>query len=218
MQKIQDGFSVVEGLLILVIIGLVCTVSWYIWHVRANIEQSTSPTTLTDKSGWKIYKSSHSSVQFSYPSSWALKQGKLFGSYEHVTINGPHTFIMDFKLGTMSSMAPYGGASCTTGVIQSNESLNQQYVMVSQGDNKVPPNTAVVNLMNVSNKYYYQPASHSCWLSWYANPIGNDEGFTFSGSYDISKADSIPLSLPTATYLSRPEVQTARAIFSSFKQ
>lgn len=40
MSKNQDGFSIVEGLLLLVIVGLIGFIGWYVWHAKQNTDKN----------------------------------------------------------------------------------------------------------------------------------------------------------------------------------
>ncbi len=89
MKKNQRGFGVVEGLLILVIVGLIGFVGWYVWHSKnnasstynsaANAGSNTKPNSGTKSiaadpyAGWQSYSDSH--VSFKYPSGWQASPG-----------------------------------------------------------------------------------------------------------------------------------------------
>jgi hypothetical protein len=44
MKKNQEGFSVVEGLLIVVIVGMLGGVGWYVWHSQQQVDKTYSQT------------------------------------------------------------------------------------------------------------------------------------------------------------------------------
>jgi len=86
MKKIdQTGFSIIEALLFLVIIGILGFTSWYVYHAKqasnkdySTVSNATAPTynkttnTTTSDSyaGWKTYTSSFEKLSFKYPSTW----------------------------------------------------------------------------------------------------------------------------------------------------
>lgn len=94
MKKNQKGFSVIEGLLILVIVGLLGFVGWYVYNTKNNTDNtlnnaastkvatstSTKKTNTTSKTsqtadpyaGWKSYTLHNEKLSFKYPSSWTL--------------------------------------------------------------------------------------------------------------------------------------------------
>jgi type II secretory pathway pseudopilin PulG len=78
MQKNQHGFSVVEGLVVLVIIGLVGLAGWYVWDKNKSDTNSAASSTITTdtsqekfdnvKAGYKEFNDSTISIQ--YPEKW----------------------------------------------------------------------------------------------------------------------------------------------------
>jgi len=86
MKKNQKGFSVVEGLLVLVIVGIIGFVGWYVWQSKqkANNFNSSSPsqqqTTRETSSvennkndGLSTYTSTFGGFSFKYPSDWHME-------------------------------------------------------------------------------------------------------------------------------------------------
>jgi len=79
--KNDDGFSVVETLLLIVIIGILGFTGWYVYHAQkaANKDYSANPsvhvntTKATSKyDGWKSYTTKYDKLSFKYPSDWQL--------------------------------------------------------------------------------------------------------------------------------------------------
>ena len=81
LNKTQDGFSVVEGLLVVIILCLVGFVGWYVIHANKTSSSTNAPannTSTTAKAtpqadpykGWAVASSSKLSVSFKYPSDW----------------------------------------------------------------------------------------------------------------------------------------------------
>jgi type II secretory pathway pseudopilin PulG len=81
----QHGFSVVEGLLILVIVGIVGGTGWYVMTANKNADESlsnaglgtavstkkqTKATTKDVPDNWTSYSDSPGQFSFSYPSNW----------------------------------------------------------------------------------------------------------------------------------------------------
>lgn len=82
MQKNQKGFSVVEGLLILVIVGLVAAVGWYVWSQKSKNSETTSQATeqaqpaessATEQApALEQYKDDELGFTFDYPEGWTV--------------------------------------------------------------------------------------------------------------------------------------------------
>ena len=88
----QSGFSAVEGLLILVVVGILGFTGWYVLQAKSNADKSlnsnhsTAPiikkkaaadtktpipdVTLADPEGWKKCEHKVEKVSFSYPATW----------------------------------------------------------------------------------------------------------------------------------------------------
>ena len=92
MKTNQKGFSAIEGLLILVIVGLIGGVGWYVWQSKKNADKSlttsqtqnaaspskttTQPTqelakpVFTVHDGYTVYENKEIGFKFAYPKSW----------------------------------------------------------------------------------------------------------------------------------------------------
>ncbi|MDQ3064918.1 MAG: hypothetical protein M3Q36_01460 [bacterium] len=79
----QNGFSAVEGLLILITIGLIGGVSWYVWQSKNNRVQQNQASSNTPQAkvidnsgiipkGWREYKDPKYKFSFSYPEDWKI--------------------------------------------------------------------------------------------------------------------------------------------------
>lgn len=84
----HKGFSLVEGLLILVIVGLLGGAGWYVWNAKHktdknfnNADSASSSTFLYASrpnediapDGWKYYADEAGDFSFYYPPSWTLQ-------------------------------------------------------------------------------------------------------------------------------------------------
>ncbi len=91
IRKNEEGFSVVEVVLVLVIVGLIGVVGWFVYNnhnkkttpsvsTNTTTKSSTTPaktTTPDPYSGWKTYTSSNSlGLGFKYPASWTVTENK----------------------------------------------------------------------------------------------------------------------------------------------
>lgn len=83
MYKNQNGFSIVEGLLLSVIVILLGFAGWYVWSSDNKPTETTSKenssgignTTSTRKtpSGWISYQNKDLGISFAYPKSWTFE-------------------------------------------------------------------------------------------------------------------------------------------------
>ena len=87
LKKNENGFSVVESLLILIIVGLIGFVGWYVWHSRAiNASGSTTSTKTSSTSDTSApYKACTLSKNATYN---VLDGCQILGSTKVITIPG----------------------------------------------------------------------------------------------------------------------------------
>jgi prepilin-type N-terminal cleavage/methylation domain-containing protein len=87
MNANQKGFSVVEILIVLAVVGLIGGAGWYVWHSRASKDTSstTSPSTSTttkpntvESTPSNLSKYDDDYVSFSYPSDWKVEKQYTF--------------------------------------------------------------------------------------------------------------------------------------------
>lgn len=75
MKKNQKGFSVVEGLLILIVVGLLAFVGWYVYHTkRTSSPTKTSTTPTLTQTTTKDYTDTSGTYSLKYPSDWTVKE------------------------------------------------------------------------------------------------------------------------------------------------
>jgi type II secretory pathway pseudopilin PulG len=73
MKKSQDGFSAVEGLLIIIIIGILGGVGWYVWNSQKQVDKTYSQTANSSVSP-KTKNTSSSAALDSSPSYFVIKE------------------------------------------------------------------------------------------------------------------------------------------------
>ncbi|PJE65369.1 hypothetical protein COU91_02015 [Candidatus Saccharibacteria bacterium CG10_big_fil_rev_8_21_14_0_10_47_8] len=75
--KKQQGFTLVEGLLILVIVGVLGFVGWYVWHAKNNTEKTLQDTVQSQGTVSKIAKKPSSTLQKTDPTAdWTAYSDK----------------------------------------------------------------------------------------------------------------------------------------------
>jgi hypothetical protein len=90
MKKPQHGFSVVEGLLITIIIGILGGVGWYVWKSQNEVDKTYSQTANSSVSP-KSKKSTNSAALDSNPNYFVIKEWGVHAKYSgHLTLTyGP---------------------------------------------------------------------------------------------------------------------------------
>lgn len=88
MKKFQHGFTVIEGLLILVIVGIIAGTGWYVWNAQdkanknldsaAKSSQNVPIATKKISTFEECKKSAGSKIQESYPEVCVTKDGNKF--------------------------------------------------------------------------------------------------------------------------------------------
>lgn len=112
MKSNQSGFGVVEGLLILIIVGILGFTGWYVWHSKnnanenlnaaANTNLSTSSTkkksttTTGSNTSLKTGVLTYEKASFKYPGSWTIvssskTNGSVSPGTDNVTLTSPTT-------------------------------------------------------------------------------------------------------------------------------
>lgn len=81
ISKNQKGFTVVEGLLILLILAVIAAVGYMVYHndhktKMASKNTTTSTSKITSTVTYKTYSDSAAKASFQYPSTWAIANVK----------------------------------------------------------------------------------------------------------------------------------------------
>ena len=91
MKKSSKGFSAVELLIIIVVVGVLGAGGWLVWHRSkkndtpvSKTQQSATQTTTYKRSttvpaNWKTYHNTASKFSFSYPSDWSVRSSETDG-------------------------------------------------------------------------------------------------------------------------------------------
>ena len=80
MKKYQKGFSTIEVMISVLVLGLIAFAGWNVWQSKNNdsVKQSTVKSsskvtkTVDEYAGWKTYMTKYEKLSFKYPSSWTL--------------------------------------------------------------------------------------------------------------------------------------------------
>lgn len=90
----QKGFSVIEGFLIVVVVGLIGFVGWYVWHSKQAVDESLSNTgksstpavTKDDPTAsWKLFTAKDDVYSFRVADGWKLNYDGVATLYGNVS-------------------------------------------------------------------------------------------------------------------------------------
>lgn len=103
MNKNQKGFSVVEVLVVVIIVGLIGAVGWLVYDrqkepqdaaqnnqstAQTPVEQTEASTEKDPYEGWKTYENSAPAFSFKYPGDWKTK-AETSNDYKYINIESP---------------------------------------------------------------------------------------------------------------------------------
>jgi Tfp pilus assembly protein PilE len=109
MIRNQKGFSAVEALLIVIIVGMLGGVGYYVWHSQKQVDNTysqtanssavpskkvsskTAPAATDPYAGWKNFTTQNAKVGFEYPASWTIKDSST-GSDDMLQLTGSDGF------------------------------------------------------------------------------------------------------------------------------
>lgn len=134
MKRNENGFSLIESLLVLIIIGLIAFVGWYVWQskhktdkllttpsssVTAPVKKSKTKSSAADKyAGWKTYTLKYEKASIKYPADWTISEQSSSdskstqGGVDLIRLNGTGNFQMSiFDGGPNDYGLPFGGAT-----------------------------------------------------------------------------------------------------------
>jgi hypothetical protein len=232
MNKSENGFSVVEAILILVTVGIISSVAWYVFHGKiTSSPQSTTPTTTGTSNvptsnvynGWKTYKSPAEGFSIKYPSDWTLKTGTtnsngvFDSSLDGVSISGPNDFTIGYDV--MKPVTSSTCANCSFTLLDTIKLKNNQpgYIVISSNTYN---NNIEEQSLSISKAKTYKEQSDQGW-PYYSAFVTSDKFVRWSGSYsgvDKTKcggAGCEPVSMSLSDFRSRAEVKTAEQILQS---
>jgi type II secretory pathway pseudopilin PulG len=141
MKKTQSGFSIIETLLVVVILGMLGFTGWFVWHAKQNTNKTLSETNAAQTTAPKVAaittfaecKASAGSVmQETYPETCVTKSGKSF--------TGPSTSSASTSSAQKIpySEAPAGLQSTILAFSKTNGCVNDGKIVDSNG-NEVNP-------------------------------------------------------------------------------
>lgn len=201
-MKNQKGFTVVEGLLILVIVGLIGGVGWYVWDAKKESDKSLNQASSTDISGttktsetptpdgYVKYENKELGISFIYLKEWGDVtktefdgQGNsdyfAFDKFDGLTVGGLRK---DYTHpGRGGSLVDYGGFIEESNEFKFRSRADKSAQDVAEG---YKLNTAKNCIVSTDVDFFEEAAYHAvCNLN-------NNETFGFNFAvYDISKIE-----------------------------
>jgi len=178
MKTNQKGFSVVEVLVVIIIVGLLGTVGWLVYDRQKNktddtntasqtTQQKTTTTqttaTVDPYAGWKTTTLQYEKITYQYPSSWVVED-QTSQSFDDITLKSPAGATVSLQTGVSS-----GSPKKTFGSISVN-SLAQSNDLVFQTSGQSGGTLPSEASFNVSAKNIP------------ANPVKLGDVFTYSSS------------------------------------
>jgi type II secretory pathway pseudopilin PulG len=138
MKTNQKGFALVEGLLILIIVGMLAGIGLYVWNANNsttdsldNLGSATNSTNTANATKLSEYKNEQLALSIKYPKRWGtatLSDGQFtmeyqHGQYKQLTFSKAGQVDIDFVLKPYFS--PLDGCGITDPVLSEKYSLSQ---------------------------------------------------------------------------------------------
>lgn len=242
MKRSEKGFSTLELVLVLVVVGLIGFTGWYVWRAKQNVDnlaQSPNINSVQTKNiaanrgvykGWKTYESPIEKFSFKYPSNWVVRTVTADGNLkESVHIDGPNSFTLTYSLlaggNDSNALTPIDHVKRDAGpysydpnenVYKGATLLNVKnfgrslYIVVDESPyngNKTTQSIGIAETKTYTEQKYLYPLE-------YAAKYGSGFRVGWSGAYSAT-AQGGPLALSYETFISKPEVKTAKLILES---
>lgn len=226
----------IEGILILVIVGLLGGTGWYVWHSKNNADKSaknaeaansststsskkqTSTTTTADPyAGWKTYTSSMEGFTFKYPNTWTLKDtydSRSTNVNESIALSGTNNFSLIYDVYKLNTNSNFGCDGCSFNGVSAltieNYGKSLYMVVNSNTVNGQPYQTLGISEYKTLNEQQYKG-----WIYYSAK---KNPGYVVRWSGDYVKPATSGGELIYYTYddfVKQPEVVTAKQILQS---
>ena len=232
MKKNQKGFSAIEGLLILLIVGIIGFAGWHVWQNRS-VDSSQSPAHTTPSAsntpkpdiyaGWNTYKSPTEGFSVKYPADWTIitgtsnSEGKYDSTLDAVGISGPNDFTIGYDI--IKPMSPFNCINCSFTLLDTIKLKNNQpgYIVINSN---IYNSNIEEQQLSISKAKTYKEQADQGW-PYYQSFITPDKFVRWKGSYPgidktkCSGAGCKPVSISLGDFQDRPEVKIAEQILRS---
>jgi type II secretory pathway pseudopilin PulG len=219
-MKSQKGFTVVEGLLIVILIGLIGGTGWYVWHSNnaankslTNANNSSSATIQSAKNDSSNVLLKNSKLSFTYdPKAWDLKKNtstadQYCGKQDSAKLASKQNtaFSLLFNLGSCGK----GGGSCSD--IPGCKVESEQLAKVSLDSDKTENKDWSYQIVFSDN-----PSCSDVICGFTVLNLDSGDGL-ISGVYDATKGGQ-PSSLKSLADFSKlTEVQSAAKVLQTLR-
>lgn len=184
LRKNSDGFSAFEAILVIIIIGLIVVVGYYVWHnntkgtndntVSVATTSTTQPKNQTSEqakpnpyAGWKTYTLPVEKLSFKYPPTWAVDtadSGAPTPTQDQVTIDASDGFTFNVidgvsDGGDLIPLVP--GAAVPVKYLDQNDYLAFSYARDPNGPGFSKSLVSGVGLQTDPNNLYSSPSDQT---------------------------------------------------------
>lgn len=181
------GFSAIEGLLIIVIVGILGFTGWYVYNSKQNADKSNTASTQVSSStatkaaadpyaGWKTYTSTYEKSSYRYPSDWKSVAPKMTGQDANADAYQLQSPSGKVTVSWISGVGGVGGA-CSDKV--------QPPAVDADGIGACPHYEVVDNQKIAGADLYYVSGTYTSDGSTYSPffALQNSKGITKTGGY-----------------------------------
>lgn len=219
LARNERGFSVVELLLVLVVVMILGGAGWIVYKRQSPTTQPTAHTTqISPKTGWLMYKSTHSSVEFQYPASWKLEKRPIQSvdkyTLESLSMTGTNGFTISYNLNkTNHDPIIYNAACISPPTVTVVSHLSNKLAISYSSHNDVAYDLWLGSVGSTIKGYGY--ATGQCrvrGIDYVSLP--NDEYVSLDGAY-LSSSSGQNNGVKTADFLNKPEIKDAIDVFKS---
>lgn len=165
MRKLnQKGFSLVEGLLIVIALALVVFVGYYVWHTQKDINKQSSATTTASQKSSKQSKSAVASGKYVTIPEWNIKaaySGSLHIEHKYEPpLNASDPSVVWFSSEELDATGEVCASKIEYGGWIFRYSKNQHYIYEDGSDSgKTAAQEAaepdLKNVMHIDDYYYF---------------------------------------------------------------
>jgi prepilin-type N-terminal cleavage/methylation domain-containing protein len=231
MKINQKGFSVVEILIVIVVVGLLGVAGWFVYgHQKSTKQSSTTQaksatsssketsTSVDRYAGWKTYKSSVEGFSFRYPADWELSNtldARDTSTKESAALKASNNFTLSFDVYSPSDVArEFVCANCVFNGATKLETPNYGKSLYLVVDSNVVNNQPFQTL-SISE---YGKRDEQALKGWPYYTSKTNPGYVVRWSGSYSRPGEAGEELLYSTYddfIGKPEVKTAKQILES---